>query len=74
MAGRASLEPKEHIKRGGQKQWRLNVPHHLSPTGQSQRLYFDTREQARAHVRKLKGESGTGQTVADQQAIDAALE
>ena len=49
------------------------MPHHLSPTGQRQRLHFDTREQARAHVRKLKGESGTGHTVADQQAIDAAL-
>ncbi len=49
------------------------MPRHLSPTGQRQRLFFDTREQARTHAQKLRGEKGTGHTVTDQQSIDTAL-
>ncbi len=73
MAKPASLEPKEQISKGGIKRWLLNVPLHLSPTGQRQRLFFKTRDEARAHAKKLKTDEGTGRTIVEQQSIDAAL-
>jgi integrase len=56
MAKSASLTPKllKSRERSGRAPWCLNIPAHLSSTGQKQRLFFATRKAAALECEKLK--------------------